>query len=161
MKEGPTIFQQPASFMIRRASVEDAISIGNLYCELVDDPNIRVLPGQLAALAEAPASFLLVAEADGAVCATALLTICPDVMYGFQPFGVVENVVVKQAMRGRGLGRQLLAHIEQLAIGQDCTKLMLLSSTHRHEAHAFFHRCGFASDTKRAFVKYRSQFATQ
>src|SRR5687768_16070190 len=35
----------------------------------------------------------------GAVCATALLTICPDAMYRTQPFGVVENLVVTQDLR--------------------------------------------------------------
>lgn len=151
--------QSPVSCVIRRASAEDAGDIQSIYRELVDDSQVRVLPEQVAALAEAPASFLLVAEADGAVCGTALLAICADVMYQFQPFGVVENVVVARSMRGRGIGRQLLAHVEQLAIARDCTKLMLLSGIHRHEAHAFFRGCGFASDTKNAFVKYRSRFA--
>jgi N-acetylglutamate synthase-like GNAT family acetyltransferase len=130
-----------------------------MYRELIDDSCVRVLPEQIAALADTPGSFLLVAEARGLVCATALLTICADVMYQLQPFGVVENVVVTRAMRGQGLGKRLLDEIEQLATTQDCTKLMLLSSIHRHEAHAFFHRRGFTGDTKNAFVKYRSQFS--
>lgn len=79
-------------------------------------------------------------------------------MYRSQPFGVVENVVVTQAMRGRGIGRLLLSRVEQLAVANDCTKLMLLSSTSREAAHSFFRRCGFAGDTKHAFVKYRRQF---
>lgn len=146
---------------IRRSTAADAAIIQSLYQELVVDSQVRVLPEQVAALAESPASVLLVAEFNSSVCATALLTICADAMYGFQPFGVIENVVVSQRMRGQGLGRQLLAHMEQIAIDQDCSKLMLLSSAHRHEAHAFFRRCGFAGETKNAFVKYRSQFAAQ
>jgi N-acetylglutamate synthase-like GNAT family acetyltransferase len=145
--------------MIRRATTEDAPAIQGLYREFVADAQIRVLPEQIAALAETSASFLLVAEAEGIVCATALLNICADVMYGAQPFGVVENVVVTVGMRGRGLGKRLLDHVEQLAIERDCTKLMLLSGSHRPEAHAFFRNCGFAGETKQAFVKYRSQFA--
>ncbi len=158
MREPFTPSPPPVSCVIRRAFAEDATVIQSLYRELVDDSQVRVLPAQIAALAESPASFLLVAETDGAVCATALLAFCADVMYQFQPFGVVENIVVARSMRGRGIGRQLLAHVEQLAIARDCTKLMLLSSAHRNEAHAFFRGCGFASDTKNAFVKYRSQF---
>ena len=64
-------------------------------------------------------------------------------------------------MRGRGIGRRLLMHVEQLASAHDCTKLMLLSSTAHHDAHDFFRHCGFASDTKHAFVKYRRQLTTQ
>jgi len=144
--------------VIRRAIAGDADAIQGLYQELVGDTQIRVLPEQIATLAESLTSLLLVAEAEGIVCATALLNLCADVMYAGQPFGVVENVVVAAAMRGRGVGKRLLDHVEQLAIEQDCTKLMLLSGSHRPEAHAFFRSCGFAGETKQAFVKYRRQF---
>ena len=158
VNESPTTFPNAIPFVIRRAVADDAPAFESLYRELVSDPLIRVLPEQVAALHDSPAGFLLVAEGDGVVCATALLTICPDVMYQAQPFGVVENVVVTQAMRGRCLGRLLLERVEHLARTCDCTKLMLLSSTAREEAHAFFRHCGFVSETKQAFVKYRSQF---
>jgi N-acetylglutamate synthase-like GNAT family acetyltransferase len=161
MNESQPTFLQATPCVIRRAAPDDAAAVEGLYCELVSDPLIRVLPEQIAALFDSRNSFLLVADADGAVCATALLTICPDAMYRAQPFGVVENLVVTQAMRGRGLGRLLLAHVEHLAITHQCTKLMLLSSATREAAHAFFRRCGFASDTKNAFVKYRRQFTAQ
>ncbi len=110
---------------------------------------------------ESPASFLLVAESGGVVCGTVLLTICPDAMYRAQPFGIIENVVVTQATRGSGIGRMLLAHVEHLALTHQCTKLMLMSSAAREAAHSFFRRCGFTSDTKLAFVKYRRHFTPQ
>jgi N-acetylglutamate synthase-like GNAT family acetyltransferase len=151
--------KQASHCVIREAAADDARSIENLYRELVSDPNIRVLPEHLNAIADLPHSFLLAADSEGAVCATALLTICPDAMYGAQPFGVVENVIVTQAMRGRGIGRLLLTHVERLATAHHCTKLMLLSGNTRPEAHAFFRRCRFSGDTKHAFVKYRKEFA--
>jgi GNAT superfamily N-acetyltransferase len=64
-------------------------------------------------------------------------------------------------MRGRGFGQLLLAHVEQLASDHHCTKLMLLSSMSRDAAHSFFRRCGFTSDTKHAFVKYRRQYTAR
>ena len=145
--------------VIRCATPEDAPAVERLYRELVSDPLICVLPEQVAELSASPVGFLLVIEANGAICGTGLLSICPDAMYCRQPFGVVENVVIAQAMRGRGFGRALFAHIEQLAITHRCTKLMLLSSAKREAAPAFFRRCGFADDIKNAFVKYRRQFA--
>jgi N-acetylglutamate synthase-like GNAT family acetyltransferase len=144
--------------VIRQAVATDAPAIEALYRELVSDALIGVQPEQVAALAQSGCSFLLVAEFDGAVCGTALLNLCADAMYGTQPFGVVENIVVASAMRGRGLGRMLLDRVEQVASTHGCTKLMLLSGQARQEAHAFFRRCGFSGDTKQAFVKYRRQF---
>jgi N-acetylglutamate synthase-like GNAT family acetyltransferase len=145
--------------VIREASSGDAKAIEALYRELVSDPLVCVLPDQLAAIAASATSFLMVVEVDGAVCATAQLTVCPDAMYRTQNFGLIENVVVAQSMRNRGLGRALLARLEQMAAAFDCTKVMLLSSAKRTTAHAFFRHCGFSGEAKNAFVKYRSDWA--
>lgn len=143
---------------IHRARSEDAAAIRLLYQQLLSDAAVRVLPEQVKALEESAISFLMVACSSGVVSATALLTVCPDVMYQRQPFGVVENLVVAAVHRGSGIGRRLMEHIKEMAREQDCTKLMLLSSSHRHEAHRFFEGLGYDGDRKKGFVKYGSQF---
>lgn len=150
---------KPPILFVREATANDAPAIEALYRELVIDPHVCVLPAQVASIAASTTGFLLVAEAYGVVCATALLTLCPDAMYRTQPFGVIENIVVTPTMRGRGIGGLLLAHVERLAFSHHCTKVMLLSGAARHDAHAFFRRQGFDDNTKRAFVKYRRQFS--
>ncbi|WP_218567949.1 GNAT family N-acetyltransferase [Pseudomonas sp. LTJR-52] len=49
----------------------------------------------------------------------------------------------------------MIRAIEQRCIKKDCSKIMLMSSIHRTQAHAFFKRAGFKGDSKRGFVKYR------
>jgi GNAT superfamily N-acetyltransferase len=101
-----------------------------------------------------PANYLFVADLAGSVSGSAFLTICLDPMYGFQPYGVVENVIVLPAARGAGVGAALMREVEQAARRAHCTKLMLLSSRQRAEAHQFFARVGFDGERKRGFVKY-------
>jgi len=126
-----------------------------LYRELVPgDPNIRVAPELVAALERDAHNHLLVAELDGEVCGSAFLTLCLDPMYGSQPYGLVENVIVLSSRRSLGAGRVLLAEIERIARAARCTKLMLLSTATRSRAHAFFARLGFDGERKRGFVKY-------
>jgi GNAT superfamily N-acetyltransferase len=60
-------------------------------------------------------SHLFVLETDSGVRGTAFLTICLDAMYGFRPYGVVENMVVETSMRRAGGGRELMGAIEQVA----------------------------------------------
>jgi N-acetylglutamate synthase-like GNAT family acetyltransferase len=140
---------------IRRAGPEDCAGIEVLYRELVPgDRNIRVVPEHVAALEADGENHLLVAELDGEICGSAFLTICRDPMYGDQPYGVVENVIVLSSKRTRGAGRRLLEELERIARTARCTKLMLASSSHRSEAHAFFAQLGFDGERKRAFVKY-------
>jgi N-acetylglutamate synthase-like GNAT family acetyltransferase len=140
---------------VRRAEANDAAALQELYQELVPgDANIRVDPAHLSALETDPFSQIWVAELDGSVCGTAFLTVCRDAMYGDQPFGIVENVVVAASARGRGAGQSLMAALERAARDACCTKLMLLSSAGRREAHAFFGHIGYDGDRKRGFVKY-------
>ncbi|RYD24137.1 MAG: GNAT family N-acetyltransferase [Verrucomicrobiaceae bacterium] len=149
----------PSSPTIRRATPSDAPAIASLYQELFPDPSIRVFPGHIQSLADSSHTFLLIAETHGTPCGTALLNLCPDVMYGTQPFGGIENIVVTESQRGHGIGRALLTEIERLAATHDCSKLMLFSNATRESAHAFFRHCGYSSDKKLAFVKYRSHFS--
>jgi hypothetical protein len=44
--------------------------------------------------------------------------------------------------------------VEDQARTNGCTKLMLLSSATRIEAHSFFSQIGFDGEKKRGFVKY-------
>ena len=45
----PNSVREPISCLIRRAEARDTPFIESLYRELVDDPNIRVAPEQIAA----------------------------------------------------------------------------------------------------------------
>ena len=140
---------------VRRAQPRDATAIEALYRLLVPgDDNIPVSPDRIAALEENPSNHLLVVELEATVCGSAFLTICLDAMYGFQPYGVVENVIVLPTARGSGLGAALMDGVERAARDARCTKLMLLSSQSRTDAHNFFLRLGFDGERKRGFVKY-------
>lgn len=144
-----------AFMQVRRAGPNDAAVLQELYRELVPgDPNISVDAAHLAALETDRFSQIWVIERDGSVCGTAFLTLCRDAMYGDQPFGTLENVVVAASARGRGVGGALMAAVERAARDARCTKLMLLSSSARGEAHAFFSRLGYDGERKRGFVKY-------
>ncbi|WP_198404959.1 GNAT family N-acetyltransferase [Chromobacterium violaceum] len=107
------------------------------------------------ALADGARAQVLVCACGAELAGTAWLGFCEDVMYGAQPFAVLENVVVDARWRGRGLGAALLREAERRSLARDCPKIMLLSSAGREDAHRFFLRVGFRGDAKRGFVKYR------
>lgn len=145
-----------AGILVRKAMPSDANRITELYRQLVNDTAIHIEPEQITRMADDERTGLYVGEYFGTVYATALVALCYDAMYRKQPFAVVENVVVDVAVKKCGLGSALFQQIEKFCLEADCSKIMLLSSSQRTDAHQFFERLGFMGSTKRGFVKYRS-----
>ncbi len=143
---------------IREAQASDATAIAALYRSFVSSPHIRVRADRLEAIASDANNFVFVCEAEGIICGTVTLTLCLDAMFGNQPYGVLENLVIDDEWRGKEIGSQLFEYIEELCRARDCSKIMLLSSNSRESAHHFFERQGFMSMNKRGFIKYRRQF---
>lgn len=146
---------------IREAVADDADDLTGLYRLLKADPKIAVNAERLDELRASPQSFLLVCQIDCKVIATAHVSLCPDAMYGYRPFAVVENVVVAEEFRSRGTGTALMNYIDELCFSKDCSKIMLLSNAQRSDAHRFFARRGYSSSKKVGFVKYRSDYSPQ
>jgi N-acetylglutamate synthase-like GNAT family acetyltransferase len=147
-----------SNIIVRRAEACDAKAIQALYRELVPNPAVSVLPERIAEVALDSNTMLLVAETGGAVVGTVLVTLCQDVMFQRQPFAVIENVVVSSSYRRLGVGAALLKQAEHHCRAANCSKIMLLSSVERTEAHTFFRQAGFVGSLKKGFIKYRRQF---
>lgn len=145
------------SITVREAKAADAPAIQMLYQALLPDAPVDVRAENIDQLEASATSFLLVADANTEILGTLLLTICPDVMFADQPFAVFENIVVRASWRRRGIGRHLLAEAQRISMDLGCSKILLMSSKFRTEAHGFFLSQGFAGDEKRGFVKFRSR----
>lgn len=137
-----------------RAQAQDAARIQDLYRQLVNDSSINVMPQQIQKLEQDENNFLFVGKKENVVIATALLTLCRDVMYGDQPFAILENVIIDMNCRGSGIGQNFMKFIIAQSKLHRCTKIMLLSNSKRSEAHKFFEKCGFQGNSKLGFVNY-------
>ncbi len=60
--------------------------------------------------------------------------------------------VVDEAMRGTGLGKQIMAATLQAAWDAGCYKAMLLTGSKTPSTHAFYRSCGFSPDAKTAYL---------
>ena len=67
--------------------------------------------------------------------------------------GNVDELVVDERYRGRGVGKSLLDYITGYAIRKGCKRIELDSGFHREEAHQFYENLGFK---KRAFMFTKS-----
>ncbi len=93
-----------------------------------------------------------VAEAEGQLVSTANIVIVPNLTHKGRPYAVIENVITHPVARRKGFGRAVIQLLLDFAREKNCYKVMLLSGSHRKEAHVFYKSMGFNGDIKRGFT---------
>jgi N-acetylglutamate synthase-like GNAT family acetyltransferase len=145
--------------VIRDAQSSDLEAIRRLYRQLNPDDPVLTDGADADAFAEilrTPRLRLLVLELDGAVVGTTYLNVMPNLTRSASPYAVIENVVIDEALRGEGLGKQLMAATLTAAWEAGCYKVMLMTGSKNPATHAFYRACGFSPDVKTAYQARRS-----
>jgi GNAT superfamily N-acetyltransferase len=104
-------------------------------------------------MAAHPGLHLLVAEVDGQVVGTLAIAVIPNITHSGRPWAQIENVVVLDKFRRRGVGQALIDHCAEITRAAGGYKMQLISSDVRREAHAFYLTAGF-EDEFRGFRTY-------
>jgi N-acetylglutamate synthase-like GNAT family acetyltransferase len=131
---------------IRPASERDLPGLLALYAEMHpdDDPlDSDEASRTWRAIVAQAGRTVLVADTDSELAGTADCAILPYLTRAARPIMLVENVVVAADHQRSGVGRELLRHAVELALGAGCYKVHLLSDLGDPEVNAFYSACGF------------------
>jgi GNAT superfamily N-acetyltransferase len=126
-----------------------------LYRQLhSDDPGLtRGLDADVFARIEGTSGLtIFVLEHDGAVVASTYLNVIPTLTRSASPYAVIENVIVDNSSRNRGLGKQIMAATLHAAWKAGCYKAMLMTGSSHASTHAFYRACGFDPDEKTGYI---------
>jgi predicted N-acetyltransferase YhbS len=96
----------------------------------------------LAKIRAVPGHDLLVVEEDGQVLGTVVVLIVPNLSHRGCSWALLENLIIDDKHRGRGLGKLLMEHGMARAREAGCYKLVLTSDRRREEAHQFYQHLG-------------------
>jgi GNAT superfamily N-acetyltransferase len=128
---------------VRAVAVADAAALKPLLAQLgyaLEEPEIR---SRIEHIRAAGRQFLVVAEdADSALAA--LLHVYGRAALEKPPEAVVQALVVRDGLRGQGLGRAMMALAEGWAREAGYRHISLSSQTGRDAAHAFYEGLGYA-----------------
>ncbi len=96
----------------------------------------------LSLLLDARGAHILVAEEQGAIVAMATVQILVSTAEGGH-VGLIEDVVVDQGYRGKGIGKALLNHLHEWAQDNGLTRLQLAADRDNSSALEFYVRNGW------------------
>lgn len=137
---------------IRLAEERDVPRIVELYRELTisdsavehtRNPTIADYQLVFAEIRSDPRQKLLVAELQGEVVGTIVLLVVPNLSHNGTPWAFLENLIVTEKCRRKGVGRMLLEHAVGAARRSGCHMVELCSDVRRKEAHRLYGSMGF------------------
>lgn len=97
---------------------------------------------------------IIVAEDNGKIVSTCVCVIVPNLTHELRSYAVVENVVTHEAYRNRGLASACLQKAKEIAVAENCYKLMLMTGSKKEETLRFYERAGYNSKDKTGFIQW-------
>lgn len=97
--------------------------------------------------------ILLGDEEDGKLVGSVTGIVCQELYGRCSPFLVIENMIVDEGYRRRGIGRKLLAELEARAREKGCRQVILVTEQDRQDACTFYESVGFHPTANAGFKK--------
>ena len=143
--------------MIREAVRTDLEGLLKLYMQLHDNP-FPELDSRVQEIWERiisdPDHHIVVAEIDGTIVSSCVCVIIPNLTRGQRPYAFIENVVTHPDFRGRGLATKCLHYARDIAVKENCYKMMLLTGSKEQSTLDFYTRAGYNKNDKTAFIQW-------
>ncbi len=140
--------------MIREMIADDIPRLAQLYKQFWnEDSCIETMYKQFNKFRESGTHILLSAIENEKLIGSVMGIICEELYGGGEPFMVLENMIVDNNYRNRGVGKALIAELEKAATSQRCTQIILVTETSRIDACNFYESAGYSPKTHKGFKK--------
>lgn len=142
--------------MIREINKNDFQGLSALYTHLHKNKPIDSNAENLALFGKILADknhHIIVAEEDGKLVSSCVCMIIPNLTHNQQPYALIENVVTDKTYRKRGLASACLAYAKQIAIENNCYKMMLMTGSKERSTHKFYQKNGYNRFEKTGYIQ--------
>jgi len=130
--------------IIRKIIFEDIPGLAELYRQFWNVPSDVSKMEELFHKIESKEEYILLgALEEYKLIGTVMGIVCEELYGDCRPFLLIENFIIDQKHRRKGVGRLLLAEVEKWAQEKNCRQAILVSEAEREDARHFYHACGF------------------
>ena len=143
--------------MVREAIKKDLNELLNLYFFLHEKnipENSEHLENTWKTIIEDINHHIVVKEINGKIVSSCVCVIVPNLTRNIRPYALIENVVTNEGYCGKGYATECLNYAKEIAIKNNCYKMMLLTGTKNENTVAFYKSAGYNSDDKIAFIQW-------
>ena len=143
--------------MVREVTKNDLNELLELYLHLHEETIPKMtehLANTWSTIIEDKNHHIIVKEVDGKIVSSCVCVIIPNLTRGIRPYAFVENVVTNSDYRGKGYASQCLDFAKQIAVKENCYKMMLLTGSKEEKTLRFYSSAGYNSSDKTAFIQW-------
>lgn len=143
--------------MVREIVNEDYEGLMKLYMQLHDNPfpeKDEAMNSLWNRILNDKDHHIIVAVEDGKIVSSCVCVIIPNLTHNQQPYAFVENVITDEKYRNKGLATACLNYAREIAIKENCYKLMLLTGSKREATLHFYEQAGYNRKDKTAFIQW-------
>lgn len=143
--------------MIREITPDDFDGLMTLYMQLHDNPFPEKTDSIMRLWQDILADknyHIIVAEEGGVIASSCVCVIIPNLTHGQRPYALVENVVTDIRYRKKGLATACLDFARDIALRENCYKIMLLTGSKEESTLRFYERAGYNKNDKTAFIQW-------
>lgn len=125
-------------FLHEEGLPEDNEHLRNTWSQIINDPNHHIIVNVI----------------DSKIVSSCVCVIIPNLTRGIRPYAFVENVVTHADYRGKGYATECLNYAKQIAIDNNCYKMMLLTGSKKETTLRFYENAGYNKNDKTAFIQW-------
>ncbi len=140
--------------IIREMITDDIPQLAQLYKQFwAEESCVAAMYTKFNKFQENGSHILLSAVENNQLIGSVMGVVCGELYGECNPFMVLENMIVDQRYRNKGIGRALNAELEKRAEKIKCTQIILVTETNRSDACEFYKTVGYNPSTHRGFKK--------
>lgn len=143
--------------MVREAARSDLSQILELYLCLHEDSipeDSEQLRRTWDRIISDEEHHLIVCEVSGKIVSSCVCVIIPNLTRNIRPYAFIENVVTHKDFRGKGYATMCLDYARDIAVKNNCYKMMLLTGAKNEDTLNFYRNAGYNSTDKTAFIQW-------
>lgn len=143
--------------MIREITESDYEGLMKLYMQLHDNPfpeKDAEMQKLWERILEDENHHIIVAQEDDKIVASCVCVIIPNLTHNQQPYAFIENVITDENYRKRGFATACLNYAREIALKENCYKMMLLTGSKKESTLHFYERAGYNRNDKTAFIQW-------
>lgn len=108
----------------------------DVWTNIVNDPNYHIIVNVI----------------DNIIVSSVTCIIIPNLTRNYRSYALIENVVTNECFRNKGYASECIQYAKEIAIDNDCYKIMLLTGSKDANVHKFYENNGFNSIDKTGYI---------